>query len=95
MPKCPMCEGGQSKFTEVFTFDKDKPDKVTYVDCFLCGATGIVSDDVIESFEEHQKMWCECGNPSEETYYVPDNERSDISKHHWRCMDCRKVVQIG
>ncbi len=95
MPKCPMCEDGQMKFTEVFPFDKDKPDEVSYIHCFQCGGTGFATQDYIDMFEEHKRMWCECGNPSDDSYYVPDNEHPDISKHHWRCMDCRKVIQIG
>jgi len=95
MPKCPLCEGGQSKFTEVFLFEKDKSDEVSYVDCFLCGATGEVNEDIVASWKDHQKMWCECDPPSEQSYYVREGEHSDISKHHWRCKDCDKVTQIG
>jgi len=95
MPKCPMCTDGKMKFHQVFPFDKDKPDEITYSDCYFCGATGVVDQEFVDEWERQKKMWCECGNPSEDSYYVPDNEHPDISKHHWRCMDCRKVVQVG
>lgn len=91
MPKCPMCTEGQMKFTEILK----EGNRIHFVDCFYCGATGEVEQSVVDGFEESKRMWCDCGNPSEDTYYVPDNEHPDISKHHWRCMDCGKVVQIG
>jgi len=95
MPKCPMCTDGQMKFTEVLPFDKGKPDEVHYSDCYFCGATGIVDQTFVDAFNEQKKMWCECGNPSEETDYWDDCEHPDLSKHHWRCRDCGKVVQVG
>jgi hypothetical protein len=40
-------------------------------------------------------FWCQCPEPQPTPYYVPDNQRTDCSKHHWRCPQCDKIQQVG
>lgn len=41
-------------------------------------------------------LWCGCKSGNiEEAFYVPDNRIESCSKHHWRCGDCKGIVQIG
>jgi hypothetical protein len=39
-------------------------------------------------------FWCDCASPSDVTYFN-DHEHPACAKHHWRCADCSKVVQVG
>ena len=43
--------------------------------------------------------WCECDNrncDSQHAYYVPDHTPGAmITKHHYLCSSCHKLVQIG
>lgn len=44
--------------------------------------------------EEEDEFWCTC-KQDYGTYYVPDNMNRECSKHHYRCVYCHKVTQIG
>jgi hypothetical protein len=39
--------------------------------------------------------WCHCGNASGEMDFFADGEHPKIKCHHWRCRECKGVVQIG
>lgn len=44
----------------------------------------------------HAAFWCQCGNPSGDVTFYEDDSRSKVcTKHHYRCNDCGKVVQVG
>lgn len=94
MPKCPMCKEGKITYQVVNVGSKNAPER-REIKCFVCKATGIVSQVVADAYEAQQRMWCECGNPSGHTQYWSDGQHPEISKHHWRCLDCGKVVQVG
>lgn len=38
--------------------------------------------------------WCKCDHTTD-VYYVPDGKKDDCEKHHWRCIECDGIVQIG
>lgn len=42
----------------------------------------------------NSKVSCNCEN-STNSYYVPDNVNEECAKHHYRCVDCNKITQIG
>jgi hypothetical protein len=44
---------------------------------------------------EEDKLWCKCEDTDHGAYYVPDGQHPECDKHHWRCHDCKKIVQIG
>lgn len=104
MKKCTVCEGsGEIKATWHVASWVDPEDmlpgikdgETTVTECFVCGGTGEVEDEVAEAWEEHRKDWCECGNPSEMTHYYKDGMHPKCWKHHYRCADCGKITQIG
>jgi len=69
------------------------------IDKVMIDTYGSLEQAEIEMKEE-EKLWCSCGGEDEYgddygAYYVPDNSHPEISKHHWRCKNCKKIVQIG
>jgi len=96
MNTCPTCKGKGKVTLTVSTFGSNKPDEKMEIDCVVCNGVGEVSDVVLEQILFEKNMWCECGSndPSDVKYY-DDGEHHEISKHHWRCNKCGKVVQIG
>lgn len=41
-----------------------------------------------------EDLWCQCDGIKDPKYW-DDGEHPDLYKHHWRCGDCEKIVQIG
>lgn len=40
--------------------------------------------------------WCQCGNPSGNTNYMADNIcPCGVGKHHYHCLDCGAITQVG
>jgi len=98
MSICPTCKGtGEQSVTAQImqpdgTFKEEPPVQIT---CVFCDGKGEVTKDKLKFIEHYNSIWCKCGNPSGETDFYNDNEHDEIKKHHWRCQDCGKVVQIG
>lgn len=46
---------------------------------------------------EWSSEWCECGSVvGYKSQYVGDRMcRCGVDKHHYHCLDCKKIVQIG
>lgn len=45
---------------------------------------------------ESDPHWCLCpGDGLPDSYYVPDGQNPDCSKHHYRCNQCHSITQIG
>ena len=47
-----------------------------------------------------EDFWCDgkCDTIKNEEYnatYIADGDSIICSKHHWRCDDCGKIVQVG
>ena len=42
-------------------------------------------------------FWCECGNPSGDVHFHDDEFENGerVSKHHYTCVDCGRVTQVG
>lgn len=56
------------------------------------------TEDEIREFEEDRKWWAIHGCHCEEDtacHYVGDGERDDCRKHHWRCVKCGGIKQVG
>jgi len=90
--KCPQCKGTGELSVEFVMKGKHSAFPVT---CITCDGSGQVTKAQEKEYRNALAMWCECGNPSEGTSYVPDNASSVCVKHHWVCGDCGRVVQVG
>lgn len=55
---------------------------------------GTITEEHIEGdFDLSEGLeWCECDASMDNAYYVDDTEEM---KHHWKCGNCHKIVQIG
>ncbi len=94
MPVCPKCHGKKTLTITVNTPTEPLQETVE-LSCVWCDKTGEVTEQQLASIEGEDAMWCRCGNPSGDVRYVADGESVAISKHHWCCVDCDKIVQIG
>jgi len=40
--------------------------------------------------------WCECPDDPEQTIYMPDNVcPCGVDKHHYHCVTCKGIWQVG
>lgn len=44
---------------------------------------------------DHQEEWCECTDDNGDWIFIDDDVHPTITKHHWRCPNCLKILQIG
>jgi len=94
--KCPVCGGdGKRTITIDNRFNRPEPDDEYEIDCDFCDGTGKMNDKQMDIYNYEKNMWCDCGNPSEKVKFFDDDEHPEISKHHYRCKDCGKILQIG
>jgi hypothetical protein len=102
MSTCTICEGTgkQTVHSSILSFDEkakvwrsiaEPPVKIT---CVGCGGTGrmTAAQEAVAKYE--REMWCQCGAPMGVRFY-DDNEHPVLTKHHYRCLVCRGVTQIG
>lgn len=71
-----------------FTLSQEQIDKV---DIEIYGSL----ENAKKAKAEEDKLWCKCEDTDHGAYYVPDGQHHECHKHHWRCHDCKKIVQIG
>jgi len=89
---CPSCKGSGKITFEIEEMFSDNPVTKSILDCILCDGTGDALEDDIKRLHS---FWCKCSNPSNQTRFYNDNEHPDCSKHHYRCLDCGRVIQTG
>lgn len=56
------------------------------------------TEDEIREINEYNEWWAEHGCHCEddtECYYVADGESDECEKHHWRCVKCGGITQVG
>lgn len=53
------------------------------------------AEEYRKAAKEAEKLWCKCGNPSEETTFYEDGEGELCVKHHYICDDCGLIWQVG
>ena len=87
---CPCCEGKKQVSLTVTTHGKVGEEKTTQVDCLCCKGEGEVSPEEAKKWEQIDKAWCQCGNPSEKATFS-----DKFSQNCWTCKDCGKVLQVG
>lgn len=93
--KCPTCEGTGEIRYRVEEWSENPSIVEQSSPCFDCRASGYVNTETLKKIKYEENMWCECEEQNDDAYYVPDNEHEFVKKHHWRCSECKKVVQIG
>lgn len=97
MHTCPQCKGKTTvsvtahKFVAGKGFISEPPVDLT---CPTCNGKGEIDDRKMEAYEFEQNMWCKCGNPSGNSKRWDDGE-GIIHKHHYTCLDCGKITQVG
>jgi Zn finger protein HypA/HybF involved in hydrogenase expression len=99
---CPICEGTGKQHCDVFTLEFDErigelveiPNDAFDMECVLCKGTGFVDEKGKQVYEFEKDMWCRCEDSHGVTFY-DDDEHPELSKHHYRCNKCKKIVQIG
>jgi len=94
---CLVCKGS-GKITIGMNTLTDKgwvPESDSEINCVHCDGKGIMTQEQKEIHDYEKNMWCTCGNKSEDYKFYDDGEHEEISKHHYRCADCEKVLQIG
>ena len=95
MEQCTICEGSGKQTVTISTFGEPENDTSFESNCIGCDGEGEVTEEQAALIEFEKNMWCKCGNPSEDVDFYDDGEHPEITKHHYRCKDCKKVVQIG
>lgn len=99
---CPSCEGSKvitmtmgSVLKNPIAGREESEPKSTTIKCVTCNGTGKVSPAMAQMLQEEMAMWCQCDNPSEQADFYDDGEHPELHKHHYRCQNCKGVVQIG
>ncbi|TXI03115.1 MAG: hypothetical protein E6Q76_14305 [Rhizobium sp.] len=62
--------------------------------CIFCDATGKITEQRRSALRAEAALWCRCEDNEAGTQYVADGA-GIIAKHHWVCLHCGKIVQIG
>ena len=96
--KCPACTGGRITITgRMLTTEGWKDNPPIDIDCITCDGSGTIGEEHRRQLDEEQDAWHNSDICQEEdAHYVPDNTPGAlISKHHWVCNECRKIVQVG
>ena len=72
-----------------------KKTKITVIQDGKCEEVEMeVDEELLESVED---FWCRCETQTDSEYFPDefDDEGKLVSKHHWRCVVCGQVTQIG
>jgi hypothetical protein len=94
--KCPTCKGtGKYDLPTTTMTTNGYSKEICEITCFTCHGSGRITVKQHNDMIEARKIWCSCGNPSEETNFYDDGEHPTCSKHCYTCVDCGKIVQIG
>ncbi len=93
MNVCPQCKG--KKEITCTVHESGKKDTEFTMPCVTCKGKGELTDAEYRAEIKFRKSWCQCGNKSKEVRFYDDYEHPDCSKHHYRCGDCGKILQIG
>lgn len=90
---CVVCEGQGKQTVTVETHGQEG--QTSYeMDCTWCDGTGAMTPAQEEEYTAYCAMWCDCGEAEQVKYYA-DGEHPGLRKHHWRCLGCDGVTQVG
>ncbi len=96
--ECPACNNGIITITGRSLTDEGWKDNPPIdITCITCDGTSTISEEYKKRLGEEQDSWHDSDVCQEEdAHYVPDNTPGAlVSKHHWVCNGCRKIVQVG
>lgn len=96
--KCSVCKGAGKQTITARTLVKGgswKKEPPVTIPCLGCKGTGEMTQEQADALRTYEEMWCRCGNPSGESSFYDDGEHPGLAKHHYRCVDCGRVTQIG
>lgn len=91
---CTTCNGAGKVSVEVHTYGEKERSKVE-LQCVICNGAGEITAETAAALKRHEDDWCRCGNPSGDATFYNDGEHPNCHKHHYRCVDCNGIVQIG
>ena len=95
MVDCTFCDNGQIEITVT----ENNIAQTSKIACIHCHGTKKLPKSEFNKINTEIKWLndntCSCKNHSNGVYYVADNIDKNILKHHWRCKNCKKIVQIG
>jgi len=89
--RCKVCKGTGKQTIEVCGAETGKFE----MDCFWCEGTGEMTPRQKRTWDFARNSWCRCGNPSGESKFYDDGKHPTTKTHHYRCVDCGKITQIG
>jgi len=53
-------------------------------------------NETLSNVDSEPLGWCECeGDTLMDSYYVPDGKDPRCHKHHYKCIECDQITQIG
>ena len=94
MKLCPTCKGSCKQIIKVCNRKTGMVEKEIPVHCGTCNGEGKVTEETLKNIMYEKSLYCSCKN-NDDVYFVDDNVDSECSKHHWKCKNCKKIVQIG
>ncbi len=97
---CPQCKGsGKIQLTELCV---DKPARIAEMQCISCDGTGVPDAPILNRFLLYTSCWCSCPTSEDLSAVFHDDGYTPlagddwcVTKHHWHCAQCHKLVQIG
>ncbi|MCK9542644.1 MAG: hypothetical protein M0R03_11515 [Novosphingobium sp.] len=94
---CSVCNGNKKQNVTVKELTEEGwKESKTEIECVGCKGKGIMNKEEYDFANYYNNIWCKCKDyDSDEVDFYDDNQHPEISKHHWRCRKCKKVVQLG
>lgn len=92
--KCTVCQGTGKQTVSYSEYGSGKPPEISEQTCYWCKGTGTMTPTMKAVYEAYVNMWCSCKEKHGVIFY-DDGEHPNLSKHHYRCKKCKRVVQIG
>jgi len=86
---------------EMITFSQEEIDAIHSE---IAADAGMTLEQYRAMLSQHMNEdWCQCGSDHEvgafcdDAYGVPARKRNQycVSKHHWHCAVCDKLIQVG
>jgi len=93
---CPCCNGLKTMTVKASNLIDGKFVELPPIEmtCIMCNGTGEVTTRRLAEHDAAIAMWCKCEGDNGVDFYK-DYEHPEVSKHHYRCKKCKKVVQVG
>lgn len=97
---CPTCNATGNLTVHATTIDSNgsHPHEPVELTCVSCKGKKTVPEAYGQALKEMNESWCECSRADQDRYgveFYDNGEHPDLHKHHYRCVSCKKIVQIG